>query len=114
LHTKLGNLGIIHMLEGNQSALQVMGRAWQDAVSSGQATPQQFDAWRNQFTAIDKNGARFDPRVFWMAQMEPAEQRTYGSGLTAKDQQQLKRNVQYAEQHGWVFANQDGSFGTAY
>lgn len=114
LHTKLGNLGIIHMLEGNQSALMVMGRAWQQAVSSGQASPQQFDAWRNQFTEPDKSGGRFDPRVFWMAQMGTDEQRRYGSTLTAKDQQQLKRNVQYAEQHNWIHANDDGSFGTSY
>ena len=112
LHTKLGNLGILNMLQGNQSALQVMGRAYQADVNSGRATPQNFDAWRNQFTQPDANGARFDPRVFWMAQMDPRDQKTYGRGLTDRDAAQLRLNVQYAVQHGWIKPNADGSFRT--
>jgi hypothetical protein len=114
LHSKLGNLGIIHMLEGNISALQVMGRQFRQAQAQGQASPQGFDAWRDQFTAPQKDGSRFDPRVFWIANMGPQEQQAYISGLNAKDRTQLLKNSNYAERQGWVFENQDHSMGTGY
>ena len=67
VHSTLGNMGIIHMLEGNLIATQVMGREFQAAAHAGAASPQQFDAWRDNFTKPGPDGARFDPRVFWIA-----------------------------------------------
>jgi hypothetical protein len=114
LHSKLGNLGIIHMLEGNITALQVMARSYRQAQASGQAFPGGFDAWRDNFTSPNKDGARFDPRVFWIASMNPAEQQSFVSSLTGKDRERLLRNSNYAEQQGWVRENPDHSMGNVY
>jgi len=114
IHSKLGNLGIIHMLEGNISAMQIMGRSWRAALDSGQWQPGQFDAWRDQFTAAQAGGARFDPRVMWISKMGPQEQQSYINSLTPRDRAQLHRNATYAEQQGWVYENPDHTMGTGY
>ena len=114
VHSTLGNMGIIHMLEGNLIATQVMGREFQNAVRAGKASPQQFDQWRDDFTKPGPNGARFDPRVLWLSQMGPQEQQSYVNSLTAKDKTQLLKNANFAEQKGWVYENPDHSMGTGY
>lgn len=111
----LGNKGIIHMLKGNVSATNAMGTAWQDALNSGQLTPGQFDQWRNQFNAVQPNGARFDPRVFWMANMSPDERETYLKNIRNPTEfDQLMKDIDLAQSQRWIFETQGGGWTSPY
>jgi hypothetical protein len=114
--SKYGNATIIHMLQGSQQAIQAQGDAWARAQQQGW-TPDRYNEWlNNNFLATDPvTGGRFDPRVFWMANMSPAEQRQYFAKMETpgqKDlngqQKQLLANLQYAEQYQWIAQAKDG------
>lgn len=90
--TTLGNQGVIHVLQGNEDALNAKNQAWQ---SSGE-NPANFFKWSQQFNT------HFDPRAFWYARMEPAERRTLYTGMTSQDQAKFRSNLDYAIQQRWI------------
>lgn len=108
LLSKGGNTAIIRMLMGNLQAIDVMSREFQNSGTG----PANFDTWRSQFTAKDpQTQGRFDPRVFWMANMPPDEQKKYWGGERPDAQKELSNNLQYAKNRGWIAQNSDGSIG---
>jgi hypothetical protein len=81
--SKLGNQQIIHMLQGNEDAIQAKSRAWNDwANEHGSHTYRQFqNDWNHHF----------DPRVFQQQYYQPDEVEALkkslareGKGATAK------------------------------
>jgi hypothetical protein len=110
--SKYGNLGIIHMLQGNQQATRAMSEAWDQATQAGW-TPDQFNTWMSQrFLGRDATtGGRFDPRVFWFAnEGNLDEQRKYAAKIPdGVQRKQFLNNLQYAKNNGWIRQNPDGS-----
>jgi len=110
-NTREGNLKIIHMLEGNQMAIDTMYREFNRAG----LPPSQFDRWKANFTAPDRaTGGEFDPRVFWMAQMPPRDQQEYAQTTKTGNPRawaRLSNNLQYAKTQGWIFKAPDGGIG---
>jgi hypothetical protein len=108
--SKYGNQGIIHMLQGNQQAIEAQGDAWARAQQQGW-TPDRYNEWlNNNFLATDKvTGGRFDPRAFWIANMPTlAEQQQYIKKVPEAQQAQLFANMQYAKNFGWIGQAKDG------
>lgn len=106
----LGNKGIIHMLKGNLQAQQAMGMAWQKQLNAG-TPPAMFDSWRNNFMDRQPDGARFDPRVFWMSNMSQREQDTYFKNIkNPAEQQQLLKNMDYMQHQGFITPGQGAAF----
>jgi hypothetical protein len=97
--SKLGNERIIHMLMGNEDAIQAKARAWNEwSQSNGPATYQKFQ---------DDFNRHFDPRVFqsqYMAKGGPelaalrASLEREGTGAIEK----FKADTSYARDHRWI------------
>jgi hypothetical protein len=112
-NTKEGNERVIDMLIGNQNAIQTMTNEW---VGSRQS-PAQFDRWRieefnapHDFTSEGKTySGRFDPRVFWMANMTLPEQQQYLQTFKGTAATQLQDNIRYGVSKGWVNIGSNGA-----
>jgi hypothetical protein len=102
---------LIHTLTGNQTAIQVMNNAWLQAQRAGWG-PAQFGQWQQTFNDTDpQTGGQFDPRVYWLSDMTPQEQRDYGQKMKAAspaDADQFTRNVLYARRMGWLSVSPTG------
>lgn len=108
MNTVAGNRAIVRMLLGNLQSIDVMTREFQ---GSG-LPPSMFDQWRLQFTARDpRTGGQFDPRIFWMANMPPDEQRSYFQKNSPAVQRQLSNDLEFAARNGWISQNADKSIG---
>jgi hypothetical protein len=94
--TTLGNQGVIHILQGNEDALNAKNQAWQ---ASGE-NPANFFKWSQQFNQ------NFDPRVFWYTRMAPTERRELYSGMSPQDQKKFQTNLDHAIGQGWVDPSQ--------
>jgi hypothetical protein len=115
-NSKLGNERVIQMLIGNQQAIQVMNREW---GATGQS-PAGFDNWRDEtflaphdFTSEGNTySGRYDPRVFWLANMPGVKaQNEYVNTFSGRSRTDLINNMRYAESKGWVSFNSDNSLG---
>jgi hypothetical protein len=96
--SKLGNQQIIHMLQGNEDAIQAKSRAWQDWQKGGKG-PDTYAQFQDDFNH------HFDPRVFQQRYMGPSEVtalrnslKNEGNGATQK----FLDDVQYARKQGWI------------
>lgn len=100
-----GNRGIIHVLQGNQDAIETMGNSWVNS-DDYKRNPGSFDTWRSQFTTKDNaTGGQFDPRVFWFNRMTGDEQKAYAQNMAKNHPQEWKQfnyNWNLAKQNGWV------------
>lgn len=96
--TNLGNQGVIHVLQGNEDALQAKNNAWVAAQQQG-ARPEQHSQWVNNFNQ------NFDPRVFWLQRMTPQERSVLFQGMSDADITKLRGNLRYAINQGWVNPN---------
>jgi hypothetical protein len=95
--SKLGNTQIIHMLQGNEDAIQAKSRAWQDWLKGGNG-PESYQQFQNDFNH------HFDPRVFQQQYMGPSEVDALKASLAKTDgaKQKFVDDVQYARSHGWI------------
>lgn len=108
MNTVAGNRAIVRMLLGNLQSIDVMTREF---AGSG-LPPSMYDQWRLQFTARDpRTGGQFDPRIFWMANMPPDEQRSYFQKNSPAVQRQLSNDLEFAARNGWITQNADQSIG---
>jgi hypothetical protein len=101
--SKLGNQQIIHMLQGNEDAIQAKARAWNDWRKSGKGDDTYGD-FQNDFNQ------HFDPRVFQQQYMpkdgdEIAALRKRMTGPDGKPTEEGKKfiaDTQYARSRGWI------------
>jgi len=108
--SKQGNINIIHMLQGNQDAIEVIGKSFAEAQKNGW-TPERYNEWLNQhfFQGGDKGG-KFDRRVFWFARApDPDAQRAIYNAIPKGQQEQFRKDLQYAKDNGWITQGADGS-----
>jgi len=108
-----GNLNLIHMLQGNQQAIEVVGKAWAQAQKAGWS-PDRFNEWANDhfYTSSDAaTGGKFNRRVFWMANAPDlkAQQEIY-KAIPDNQKEQFKKDLRYAGSQGWVTQDADGSY----
>ena len=92
----LGNSGVIHILQGNEDALNARNQAWQGYLRNG-GDPANFQQWSNSF-----NNSGFDPRTFWMKNMTPAERTSYIGTLTPSQASTFYNNIRTGIAKGWV------------
>lgn len=95
LLTRYGNKGIIHLLKGNEDAMQAQADAWQKWQSAGNG-PETYGKFQSQWNSI------YDPRVFQSQYMDPGERQTMLKGMTAAEQAKFKADYKRAVQLGWV------------
>jgi|SRR5215469_976511 len=108
-----GNLNLIHMLQGNQQAIEVVGKAWAQAQKAGWS-PDRFNEWANDhfYTSSDAaTGGKFNRRVFWMANAPnlKAQQEIYNN-LPDNQKEQFKKDLRYAGSQGWITQDADGNY----
>src|SRR5215475_11264918 len=108
-----GNLNLIHMFQGNQQAIEVVGKAWAQAQKAGWS-PDRFNEWANDhfYTSTDSaTGGKFNRRVFWMANAPnlKAQQEIFNN-VPNNQQEQFKKDLRYAGSQGWVTQDADGSY----
>lgn len=99
-HMELSRGGLkanVHQLQGTTDAEAVMSSEWQKAQAAG-APPEGFKDWQSKFIVPSKTG-QFDPRVFWLKRMSPAERQTF---VAAANDPNLRLNYQFAVDHGWI------------
>jgi hypothetical protein len=90
----LGNQGMIHLLQGNEDALQTKDRAWQAA--SGANPGLDYQTWETNFNKT------FDPRVFWWSRMTRPEAQRLMSGMDEPAQKTLLGHLKQAEADGLI------------
>jgi hypothetical protein len=95
--SKLGNQQIIHMLQGNEDAIQAKSRAWN--AWSGTRGTHTYQAFQDDFNH------HFDPRVFQQQYYQPDEIASLkkslereGPGATAK----FWEDMDYAKAQKWI------------
>ncbi|WAL81310.1 hypothetical protein OYT13_15775 [Pandoraea sp. XJJ-1] len=95
LLSNLGNHQIIQLLKGNEDAIDVKNRAYQQWLSQGNS-PKDYGQFQTQFNH------RFDPRIFQSVYMAPDERGQLVKGMTAAEQQAFRQKYNYAVQNGWI------------
>jgi hypothetical protein len=94
--SKLGNQQIIHMLQGNEDAIQAKARAWNEWKKSGKG-----DNTYGDFQ--DDFNHHFDPRVFQQRYMGPDEVAALRKSLKGPgEEQKFKDDTLYARSRGWL------------
>ncbi|HEY2417301.1 MAG TPA: hypothetical protein VGH84_05235 [Steroidobacteraceae bacterium] len=95
--SKLSNTQIIHMLQGNEDAIQAKSRAWQSWQQSGHGTDT-YAQFQNDFNH------HFDPRVFQQQYMAPSEIADLRKSLTGQPggTQKFLDDVKYARDNHWI------------
>jgi hypothetical protein len=93
--SKLGNERIIHMLQGNEDAIEAKAKAWRDwTVSHGAGSYQDFQ------NNLNKN---FDLRVFQQQYMKPDEIADLRKQLESQGKApKFLQDVAHARQQGWI------------
>lgn len=92
--SKLGNMGIIAMLKGNEDAIAVKNRAWQDYKA--QNGPESYGQFSTQFNKI------YDPRVFQSQYLKPEDNKKMLSGMSKEEQKSFLNSYRTAISNGWV------------
>ena len=98
--SKLGNQQIIHMLQGNEDAIQAKSRSWQDWQKAGNG-PNTYAQFQDDFNH------HFDPRVFQQQYMAQPEIDALRKSLTGPNAgpgayQKFLDNVEYARSQHWI------------
>lgn len=92
--SKLGNVGIIRLLKGNEDAIQAKNAAWQKwRKAKGPDTYADFSADFN---------AHFDPRVFQFKYIPAKERQEYIDHMDSNERMRFLRDLTYARKQGWV------------
>jgi hypothetical protein len=91
--SRLGNLGMVSILEGNEDAIAAKNSAWQDAQSQGWQ-PKDFQTWQTQF---NKTPAA-DPRIYWLERMSQGDRLKFVAGMDPAQKTRLRVNYELAHQ----------------
>jgi hypothetical protein len=92
--SKLGNERVIAMLKGNEDAIQAKQAAWMDYRKANPAGS--YDRFSSDFSRD------FDPRVFQVLNMTPAQKDEFRKSLTVSQEEVFRRNYSAALQKGWI------------
>jgi hypothetical protein len=90
----LGNQGMIHLLQGNEDAVQAKDQAWSAASTANPGLD--YQQWETNFNKT------FDPRVFWWSRMTRPEQQRLMSGMDDPAQKTLLGHLKQAESSGII------------
>jgi hypothetical protein len=90
----LGNQGMIHLLQGNEDAIQAKDRAWSAASTANPGLD--YQQWETNYNKT------FDPRVFWWSRMTRPEAQRLMSGMDEPAQKTLLSHLKQAEADGVI------------
>jgi hypothetical protein len=93
--TPMGNKGIINMLKGNEDAIAVKNREWQQYLQNGNS-PQDYGQFSVEFNK------HFDPRVFQSVYMTDKERQDLLKGIDKSELPQFQNSFNYAVSRGWI------------
>ena len=99
--SKLSNVGLVHMLQGNEDAIQAKSRAWQDWQKAGNGTDT-YQKFQDDFNH------HFDPRVFQSQYYGPDEvaalrkRMSHPDGSLTGEGEKFKDDTTYARSKGWI------------
>jgi hypothetical protein len=94
--SKLGNTQIIHMLQGNEDAINAKAQAWQKWLGMGNSSGS-YGQFSNDFNH------NFDPRVFQQRYMGPKEIADLRGSMTGPGEAaKFKNDTLYARDQGWI------------
>jgi hypothetical protein len=106
--TQASREGLIDMLQGNQDARDVLRNVWNAARNPKDgSTPVPRNAFNDEirdFTMnpLNKDGAKFDPRVFQFNRMPPASRQAFINQMSPADALQFSKNAHEAVARGWI------------
>lgn len=92
--SKLGNQGILNLLEGMNDSTELKGNAWLDYRAAHPGA--NHDDWSRQFNR------NFDPRVMIMRRMNGDERTKYLATLGDRAKGEIRKSIESAERAGWV------------
>ena len=92
--SKLGNKGIISLLQGNEDAIQTKSRAWQQFKE--QTGTQDYGKFSTEFNR------HFDPRLFQFQYLTKDEQQKLIAGMSSAQKNKLHQDALYSKQQGWI------------
>lgn len=90
--TNLGIKGVIAMLKGNEDAIALKARMWQESGLPGN----KFGKWSADF---NKN---FDPRVFQSVYLSQDERTKMVKGMSKEQREKFKQRYNAAVKAGWI------------
>ena len=93
--SRMGNMSIIALLQGNADALRVKNDEWQKWLSSGRG-PETYGQFSNEFNR------GFDPRIFQAIHMSPESRRQMTSAMSPTERETFNRNFRSALDKGWI------------
>lgn len=93
--SKMGNKSIIALLRGNEDALKVKDKAW-DQWQQGGHGPQTMQEFNREFYK------HFDPRVFQFKHLNSDEQAKMYKTMSKADKTKFRSNMEAAEQNDWL------------
>lgn len=93
--SNLGNRRIIAMLKGNADAIMLKNQVWQKWLQNGHS-PASYNQFSTEFNKA------YDPRVFQMQYLNPAERKQMVSGMAGAEQTQFRNQFNAAVKRGWV------------
>lgn len=94
LITKEGNKGIIRMLKGNNDALAVQAKEWNNWKKvHGENSYAEFSEFFNQ---------NFNPRVFQFKHVPKSERKDWYRSMSPEDRRQFEQDAEYALGKKWI------------
>lgn len=95
LLSRYGNKGIIHILKGNEDAINAQNQAWQKWQGAGNG-PESYGQFLSQWNQV------YDPRVFQSQYLSPPERQQLLKGMTRTEQARFARSLEVAQSAGWL------------
>lgn len=92
--SRLGNKGILDLLQGNVDAKERMGQEWQKWKE--QNGPGSYSSFQNEWQK------RYDPQVFMLPYMSKAESDKMLNAMTKNEQAQFLSKMAFALKQGWI------------
>jgi hypothetical protein len=93
--SKMGNQQILQLLKGNEDAIAVKNREWQNFLQAGNSP-----AAYGQFSA-DFN-KQYDPRVFQSVYMGPEQKAEIVKSMNPTEKQNFRNSFNMAVERGWI------------
>ena len=92
--SRLGNKGILDLLQGNVDAKERMGQEWQKWKE--QNGPGSYSSFQNEWQK------RYDPQVFMLPYMSKSESDKMLNAMTKNEQAQFLSKMAFALKQGWI------------
>lgn len=100
--SNLGNKGIIAMLKGNEDAIAVKNKEWQQYKNTTNPVTGQPNGVASYNNFTQQFNQQYDPRVFQAQYLAPADRAKFVQNMTPQELAQYKNDYNTADKNGWL------------